>query len=251
MPSPVTLILGAVPWEIKPVLETLTRRRSGRIARYPFHEGILDGHRVVTAYTGVGKTNAAFLATLFIERFKPDRLIYTGSAARLNPALRTGDIIIGRRTFHHDAGSDQKGGMVYRRIIGPRAGHPTHFRYDADPRLLRAALAAAKTHQPKIVTANGATYHPAIRAGLICSGDVFGMTAAKIADIRAKLKCDLVEMEGAAVGQVCTELRVPHLVIRAGSNLAQPNPGNDYKALGQIAARQAAFFAVHLVRTLT
>jgi 5'-methylthioadenosine/S-adenosylhomocysteine nucleosidase len=250
MPLPVTLVLGAVPWEIKPVIAELEKPRRGRLRRFPYHEGRIAGQRVVTAITGVGKTNAAFIATLFIAHFRPVRLIYTGSAARLNPALRTGDIIIGRRTFHHDAGSWQADGMVYRRVIGPVAGHPTHYRYDADPRLLRAALAAAKTHRPRIVTANGATYTPAIRAGLICSGDVFGMPAAKIADIRAKLKCDLVEMEGSAIGQVCHELRVPHLVIRAGSNRAQPDPGGDYKALGQIAARQAAFFAVHLVRSL-
>ena len=250
MSAPVTLILGAVPWEIKPVIGALTNAKAGQLGRFPFHAGRLGRHRVVTAITGVGKTNAAFVAAWFIARFKPARLVYTGSAARLNPALRTGDIIVGRRTFHHDAGSWQAGGMLYRRIIGPVAGKPTHFRYDADPGLLRAALAAARTHEPKIVTANGATYRPAIRAGLIASGDVFGMPAEKIADIRAKLKCDLVEMEGAAVAQVCHELGVPHLVVRAGSNRAQPDPGQDYKALGQIAARQAAFFAVHLVRTL-
>jgi len=250
MPQPVTLVLGAVPWEIKPVIAALAGRRPGRLGRFPYHAGRIGRQRVVTAITGVGKTNAAFIATLFIARFKPARLIYTGSAARLNPELRTGDIIVGRRTFHHDAGSWQAHGMLYRKVIGPVAGHPTHFRYDADRGLLRAALAAAGTHEPRIVTANGSTYRPAIRAGLICSGDVFGMPAAKIADIRAKLKCDLVEMEGSAIGQVCHELRVPHLVIRAGSNRAQPDPGGDYQALGQIAARQAAFFALHLVRSL-
>ena len=250
MPAPLTLILGAVPWEIKPITDALEARREGLLRTFPYHEGRLGQARVVVAITGVGKTNAAMIATLFIEKFKPVRLIYTGSAARLNPELRTGDIIIGRRTFHHDAGSWQESGMLYRKIIGPVAGRPTHYRFDADKGLLAAALAAAKTHAPKIVTANGATYTPAVRTGLICSGDVFGMTAAKIADIRAKLKCDLVEMEGSAVGQVCHELDVPHLVIRAGSNRAQPSPGEDYKALGQIAARQAAFFALHLTRSL-
>lgn len=205
---------------------------------------------MVTAITGVGKTNAALIATLFIAHFKPARVIYTGSAARLNPELRTGDVILGRRTFHHDAGSSQEGGMVYRKIIGPRAGEPTHYRYDADRGLLANAIAAAKSYEPREVTANGSTYTPRVRPGLICSGDIFGMTAEKISDIRAKLKCDLVEMEGAAIGQVCRALGVPHLVIRGGSNLAQPNPGSDYKALGQIAARQSAFFALHLVRIL-
>jgi nucleoside phosphorylase len=77
------------------------------------------------------------------------------------------------------------------------------------------------------------------------------MTADKIRDIRAQLKCDFVEMEGAAIAQVCRALKVPHLILRGGSNLAQPNPGSDYKALGQIAARQSAFFALHLVRHLS
>ncbi|MEO7598810.1 MAG: 5'-methylthioadenosine nucleosidase, partial [Opitutus sp.] len=126
----------------------------------------------------------------------------------------------------------------------------THFRYDADRELLKHAVAASKTYTPRDVTANGSTYTPAVRTGFICSGDVFGMTAEKIRDIRAKLNCDLVEMEGAAIGQVCHALGVPHLVIRGGSNLAQPNPGSDYKALGQIAARQAAFFAIHVVQNL-
>lgn len=250
MAVPVTLILGAVPWEIIPIVGALESASAGKLRDYPFHRGKIGGKPVVVAITGVGKTNAAMIATLFIERFKPARLIYTGSAARLSPELRTGDVIVGKRTFHHDAGSWQESGMLYRKIIGPVAGQPTHFRYDADKALLAVALAAAKVYVPGEVTANGATYTPAVRAGLICSGDVFGMTAAKIADIRAKLKCDLVEMEGSAVGQVCHELGVPHLVIRGGSNRAQPSPGEDYKRLGQIAARQAAFFALQVVRSL-
>ena len=69
-------------------------------------------------------------------------------------------------------------------------------------------------------------------------------------EIRAKLKADLVEMEGAVIGQVCHELNLPHLVIRGGSNLAQESPGNDYKRLGQIAARSAALFTLHVLKQL-
>lgn len=250
MPSSITLIIGAVPWEIKPLIAAMKSPREGMLQRFPYHKGKIDGRTVVTAFTGVGKTNAAMIATLFIAAFKPERLIYTGSAARLNPELRTGDVIIGKRTFHHDAGSWQEDGMVYRKIIGPVPKKQTHFRYDADKALLKAATAAAKTYETQKVTANGSTYTPTVRPGLICAGDVFGMTAFKIADIRAKLACDLVEMEGSAIGQVCHELEVPHIVIRGGSNQAQPSPGEDYKRLGQIAARQAAFFALHLFRSL-
>lgn len=250
MASSLTLILGAVPWEIKPIIAALTGRRTALLEKFPYHSGRIGRQQVVVAITGVGKTNAAMIATLFLTKLRPARLLYTGSAARLNGALRTGDVIIGKRTFHHDAGSSQVDGMKYRKIIGPRAGEPTHYRFQSDRELCDTAIAAAKSYVPKTVTANGSTYVPDVRGGDICSGDVFGMTAEKISDIRAKLGCDLVEMEGAAIAQVSQSLGVPHLVIRGGSNLAQPDPGQHYKALGQIAARQAAFFTLHLVQAL-
>jgi nucleoside phosphorylase len=100
------------------------------------------------------------------------------------------------------------------------------------------------------VTANGEAYLPVVRTGKVCSGDVFGLTRQKIDDIRKKLGSDLIEMEGSAAAQVCWQLGVPHLVIRSGSNLAQPSPGKDYRRLGQIAAHQAARFTMHFVRSL-
>jgi adenosylhomocysteine nucleosidase len=250
MPSSVTLVLGAVPSETKPVVAALVGARAGKLRRFPYHSGRIGKHRVVVAITGVGKTNAAFITTLFITHFKPLRLLYTGTGARINHALRTGDVILGREMFHYDAGSLRDDGMLYRKIIGPVAGRQTHFRYRADPGLLGLAKLAAASHAPKPVTLDGGTYVPAVRAGRIGSGDLFGMNQERIDDVRAKLKCDLIEMEGAAVAQVCDELRVPHLVIRGGSNLAQPDPGHDYKARGQIAARRAAAFTVHLIREL-
>lgn len=231
-------------------MAALEGARAGQLDYFPYHKGRIGKQQVVVAITGVGKTNAAFLSALFIAHFKPARLLYTGSAARLDPRIRTGDIIVGRETFHHDAGNLKATGMLYRRVIGPIAGRQTHFRYSAHPALFRAALAASRAHVPRKVRSDGMVYSPTVRPGRICSGDLFGMTKARSADIRLKLKCDLVEMEGAAVAQVCHELRVPHLIIRAGSNLAQPDPGRDYKARGQIAARRAAAFTVCLLRIL-
>ena len=46
-----------------------------------------------------------------------------------------------------------------------------------------------------------------------------------------------------------TTLGVPHLVIRAGSNRAQENPGADYRRLGHVAARSAARFTTEWLRT--
>jgi 5'-methylthioadenosine/S-adenosylhomocysteine nucleosidase len=246
-----TLVLGAVPWEIAPVCAALKSAKTGKLYDFPFWTGTIAGSPVVVAITGVGKTNAAMISALFIARFQPQRLIYTGTAARVNRALNTGDIILGRKVVHHDFGTLQRTGMLYRKTIGPVKGRPTNFQYAADSTLLKRAVAAAKTFPPRQVTANGKTYVPAIRPGIICAGDVFGMTEFKLTDIRKKIGADLVEMEGSAVGQVCTELHLPFLVIRGGSNFAQENPGGDYKRLGNIAARSAALFTVHLLGHLT
>lgn len=244
------MVLGAVPWEIAPVCASLQGTKTGKIYDFPFWSGDTGRESVVVAITGVGKTNAAMVSTLFIDRFKPSRLLYTGTAARVNRSLNTGDIILSRKVVHHDFGTLQSTGMLYRKTIGPVKGRPTNFQYAADAALLKSALQAANTFPPRQVTANGKTYVPAIRPGIICAGDVFGMTEAKLDDIRKKIGADLVEMEGSAVGQVCRELHMPFLVIRGGSNFAQENPGSDYKRLGNIAARSAALFTVHLLQFL-
>jgi len=244
------LILGAVPWEIAPVCAALQGTKTGKVYDFPFWSGEIGGKSFVVAITGVGKSNAAMVSTLFIDRFKPIRLIYTGTAARVNRSLNTGDIILSRKVVHHDFGTLQGTGMLYRKTIGPVKGRPTNFQYAADSALLKSAMAAAKTYSPRQVTANGKTYVPSIRPGIICAGDVFGMTETKLDDIPKKIGADLVEMEGSAIGQVCHELHLPLLVIRGGSNFAQENPGSDYKRLGNIAARSAALFTVHLLHFL-
>ncbi len=245
-----TLILGAMPSEIVAIESALAGARKGELEGYPHLRGRLGRRSVVVAVTGVGITNAAMTAALFLHHFRPDELVFTGSGARLNPALRTGDVIISARTAHHNAGNLTAKGMVYRKVRGPVKGEMTHYEFRADPGLLRLARVAARSFPSKTITANGESYEAIVRVGRVCSGDMFGITKEKIADIRKKLGSDLIEMEGSAVAQVAQRLGFPHLVIRSGSNRAQPDPGEDYRALGQIAAHQAARFTVHFVRGL-
>jgi 5'-methylthioadenosine/S-adenosylhomocysteine nucleosidase len=239
-----------MPSEIASIVPALSSSREGQLEGYPFHRGELGKRAVLVAVTGVGITNAAMTSALFLHAFRPSELVFTGSGARLDPSLRTGDVIVSKKTSHHNAGNWTESGMIYRKVRGPLPGQMTPYEYAADPELLRLARAAMRTFPKRTVTANGETYRPLVRVGKVCSGDVFGLTRQKIDDIRKKLGCDLIEMEGSAAAQVSWQLGVPHLVIRSGSNLAQPSPGKDYRRLGQIAAHQAARFTMHFVRSL-
>lgn len=248
--KPLTLILGAMPSEVVAIEAALARPKLGELEGYAYRRGKLGGRPVVVAYTGVGITNAAMTTALFVHHFRPSELLYTGSGARLDPKLRTGDVVIGKKTAHHNAGNLTPRGMFYRKVRGPKRGQMTPFEFPADPGLLRIARLAAQSFPPKTLALGARGYETIVKVGKICSGDMFGVTPAKIRDIRRKLGSDLIEMEGSAVAQVCSQLGVPHLVIRSGSNRAQPDPGEDYRALGQIAAHQAARFTLHVVEAL-
>ena len=246
--SGLTLILSAMPSEIRLIQERMKPgAKTGTLAGFPYKQGVLEGRRTVTAVTGVGVTNGAMVAALFIEKFRPSELIVSGTGSRFNPRIRTGDTVISTRTIHHAAGSLTDSGMVYRKVRGPLDGQMTHYQFAPDARLLRLAKAAIPGYEAEPVTAGGETYRPAVLTGVVTASDLFGVSDAKIADMRAKLDPDIMEMESAAIAQVCVQLGTPHIVFRAGSNRTQSNPGSDYRKLGQTAAHAAARWTVYFV----
>lgn len=247
-----TLILGAIPQETDLVTWALTKKRRGTFAGFPFTEGRIDGRRVIVAVTGIGKTNATMMTTLFVEKFRPREVLMCGTASRIDPAIRNGDVIVGEITCNHDMGSLGAGCvMEYFGSEGPLGDH-SPIVYPGDRRLLAAAKRAIRTHVPETAALAHHTpsYVPLVRLGRITSGDQFGITDERIADIRRQLRPNLMEMESGSVAEVCYYLRVPFLCIRSGSNRTQNSPDNDYRTLSPFASRQAALFTVSLLREL-
>ena len=246
-----TLILSAMPSEIRLIQGRMNPgAKAGSIAVFPYKQGILNGRPVVTAVTGVGVTNAAMVTALFVHGFQPSEVIVSGTGSRFNPRIRTGDTVVSIPTIHHAARSLTSTGMVYRKVRGPLEGQMTHYRFAPDPRLLRLARASMPGYAAEPVTANGETYRPTVLTGVVTASDLFGVSDEKIADLRAKLDPDIMEMESAAIAQVCDQLGTPHIVFRAGSNRTQSNPGSDYRKLGQTAAHAAARWTVYFAGCL-
>jgi len=245
-----TVVLGALPQETELVLRALTGRQRGHLGRFPYDEGKIGGRRVVVAVTGIGKTCATMITTLFVEHFRPRELLMTGTASRINPAVRNGDVIVGEITCNHDFGhlvADYA--MEYFGAEGS-LGEQMPIIYPGDRGLLAAAKRAIKTHRPETAAQHTPAYVPVVRLGRITSGDQFGITAERIAAIRRQLQVDLMEMESGSVAQVCYYFGIPFLCIRSGSNLTQNSPDNDYRTLSPFASRQAALFTVSLVKEL-
>ncbi|MEE8368234.1 MAG: 5'-methylthioadenosine/S-adenosylhomocysteine nucleosidase [Thermoanaerobaculia bacterium] len=248
--SPVTLVISAMPSELVPIRAKLEGKSGGTLACFPFQEGSIAGRRTITVVCGVGVTNGAMVTALFAHHFQPGEVVVTGTGSRFNSALETGDVVISKRTIHHAAGSLTEAGMVYRPVRGPLPNTMTPYAYPPDRALFELALSAIKTYEPRSVTANGKTYTPRVLPGIVTASDLFGVSKAKIADMKKQLDPDIMEMESAAIAQVCWQLGLPHIVFRAGSNFTQSDPGEDYRKVGQIAAASAARWTLHFLGVL-
>jgi len=249
-PSDTIVVLGAVPQEIPLITEALDNREKGSLWGIPYWKGELHGKPVVVAITGIGKTFTAMTTTMFIREFKPKAMLMTGTGARVNKDLRTGDVIVATSTHEHDYGSLTPEGMRYRPMNGPVDGNEVKNEFKPDSRMLAVAEKAMESYEPRTVEANGKTYRNSVSFGVVTSSDLFGVPRRRIELLRERFDADIMEMESAPLAHVCQTLGVPFLVVRAGSNIAQEDPGDAYLRLGPIAARQAAYFSRHLLQYL-
>ena len=246
-PDDVIVILGAVPQEIPLFVAAMGNPPQQTLWGIPYFRGTIKGKAVIAAITGIGKTNTAMTTTLFITQFKPRLVLMSGTGARINQELRTGDVIVATTTHEHDYGSLTRTGMVYRPINGPDDGKEIENAFSPPAGLLTKADAALAGYRGPEVTANGSTYRIKARRGVVSSSDLFGVTQGRIEQLRALYHTDIMEMESAPLGHVCELLGVPYLIVRAGSNVAQEAPNDDYLRLGPIAAREAAKFSLYLL----
>jgi adenosylhomocysteine nucleosidase len=249
-PSDRILILGAVPQEITVFVSAMKGATKKELWGIPYWQGEIEGKPVIVAITGIGKVYTGMTTTLFLSELKPRLVLMSGTGARINQQLRTGDVIVAGTLYEHDYGSLTRDDMVYRPFNSPVNGVEVENRFSPPAALLKVADQAMTTYRSPEVTANRTTYAIKVRRGVVASADLFGMTQQRIDSLRAHFHTDIVEMESAPLARVCQTFGVPYLVIRGGSNVAQEAPNDDYLRLSPIAARQAALFSLHLLKYL-
>ena len=212
-------IVGAMHEEIaalRPCLEDVrTERRAGR----DFHLGRLDGHDVILVRGGIGKVAAATTAAVLLDAFDARALLFTGVAGGLGDSVRVGDIVVATALLQHDMNAEP----LFPRWEVPLTGRA---RFDADAAWTARLVQAARTLAVSGTHAVAATIHQ----GLVISGDRFVATRAESDQLRALLPDALaVEMEGAAVAQVCHDFARPFAVVRTISDRADDAAHGDFQ----------------------
>ena len=246
--APFTAVLGAFEREVTLLEDQLADKQEHEIEGIRFVTGRLNGQNAVVAWTGVGKVNAAMTTTLLIEHFRPKRIIFTGIAGAVNPELRPGDIVIAEKTAHHDMGTVWPEGLFQKGVKSRLDGQENPVFFPADRQLVRFAQEAAnRVALERIETAEG-DRAPRIIKGIVVTGDAFIASADKCAELRKRLEADAVEMEGAAVAQICYQRGIDHLVIRSISDKADEGAVADKQMFYILAARNSSDLVSEMMR---
>jgi adenosylhomocysteine nucleosidase len=228
--------------EIAPVEARVEGASVTRIQGVVFTSGVIEGNRIVTVRSGVGKVDAAMAATLLVDHFAPSAVIFTGTAGAIDPELSPGDVVIGTAVGYHDYGSFTANAFIRSTTGNAASGQADPALFPADSQLLGAARRAAA-----IVKLSGS---PRIREGVIVTGDAFVSSPSLRSELRRELKATAVEMEGAAVVQVCARFGVPVIVIRSITDHADGDASGSYRRFVDDASRNAANLAIATIHEL-
>ena len=224
-------IMGAMHEEVAALAQALSVPISTTIASRKFLSGNLFGQPSVVVDSRWGKVAAATTATHLITTFKVDAIVFTGVAGAVDPTLQVGDIVVARNLYQHDLDASP----LFKPLEIPSLGVSA---IAADKELSQWLVSAANRFvhtwmRDDVASGARAAFGiqtPRIISGDVVTGDRFIDSAEEVAALRARVpSAACVEMEGAAVAQVCYEHNVPFGVVRTISDTADHTAGADFR----------------------
>lgn len=185
-------IIVAMRKELDLLIPLINQTSTVSVNGFEFHLGTLGRADVVVMQCGIGKVNAAVGTLTLIENFHPGAIINTGVAGGTGGGAAILDVVIADRIAYHDVWCGPG------TTPGQAAGCPAYFECPIDPAKLDI---------------------PGTRRGLIASGDIF---VSEVETVRHILElypdAIAVDMESAAIAQVCHIKGVPFVCIRVISD---------------------------------
>ncbi len=237
-PAPVAIV-AAMHEELRALLAQMPDEQRVRVAGRDFWQGHLHGRPVVAVLSRIGKVAAATTATVLIERFGVGAIVFTGVAGGLGQGVNVGDVVVATELLQHDLDASP----IFPRYEVPLVGLA---RFPADPAIgdALAAVAQQALRDPVALVGQAAVdafglRAPQVHRGLLLSGDRFVSTAAESDALRRDLPDALaVEMEGAAMAQVCHDYGVPFAAVRTISDRADDTAHADFvRFVAEVASR--------------
>jgi adenosylhomocysteine nucleosidase len=224
-------IIAAMESEIRDLAEQLDHERIENIAGRKIHYGRLEGQAVALVLCGCGKVNAALSATLLACHAKVDQILVTGISGGLAEGLKVGDIVIGDSFVQHDM--DTRPLFPLHEI--PFEGFSV---IESDPELKHLLTGAARSMLAS--SRPQGLENAEVFEGLVISGDQFLSSSETRNRVLQHLpKACAVDMESAAIAQVCRAAGIPLGVMRVISDSADGSAHIDFAKFVEVSASKA------------
>lgn len=194
--------------------------------------GTFEGQEVVCVLSGIGKVAAASTASLLINHFKVDQIVLTGVAGACDNDLKPGDIVVAENLLQHDMDASP----LVPRFEVPLTGK-AHFA--SSPMLNQRLISAIQTFLANDINLAISVENRSffrlhdiqVKHGLIASGDQFISDSQVLGELKRLLPALLaVEMEGAAIAQVCHDFELAFAIVRTISDNADESAHHDFQA---------------------
>ncbi len=237
-------IMGAMIEEIEPILSKLDHHPENSeldyilsnlkniklhyIADNRFFEAKYKGIDVIVAYSKIGKVFASLTASVLIEHFGAEKLLFSGVAGAIREDLKIGDLVAATKLCQHD-------------LDITAFGHPYGYvpegkiYIQSDPELLALAKDVARRKGIEL------------KEAVIATGDQFIADPERKEWIKNSFGADAIEMEGAAVAVVCDAFDVPFFILRAISDAADMDAGFDFDTFLKSSSKRSADFVMSML----
>jgi adenosylhomocysteine/aminodeoxyfutalosine nucleosidase len=224
-------VMCAMVEELEPILEKVNVKEKIGHARNIYYLAEYDNKEIVLAYSKIGKVNASITATVMIEKFGVEKILFSGVAGGVDEDLKIGDLIIADKVTQHD---------VDLTVFGYEPGFIPESKvfFECDSKLNEIAKNVANEMGIKL------------KSGIIASGDQFIHSKEKKEWIKNTFNASAIEMEGAAVGCVCWHENVPFFMLRAISDTAEEGAGVDFDEFLVESSKVSAEFLLKMLRRI-
>ncbi|MET3130229.1 adenosylhomocysteine nucleosidase [Oxalobacteraceae bacterium GrIS 1.11] len=242
-------IISALKEEQEGLIEAMQGAHKLSHGMRDYTGGSLWGIDAVCVLSRIGKAAAAMTAAILVDKFEVTHIVFTGVAGSADFGVKVGDIVVSEALLHHDMDARP----LFPRFEVPLTGLS---RFASDVELSEMLAVSAQNFLEHdfncVISAQErgefGMHQARLHRGLIGSGDQFINSRVHLAELKDALPDLLaVEMEGAAVAQVCFELGIPFTVMRTISDNANEQAAVDFmRFVRQVASR----YAFHVVKRL-
>ncbi len=224
-------IIGAMREEIEPLLEKFDKYNLVEYGGNKYYEVRYGNLEIIIVYSKIGKVFATLTATILLEKFRCEMILFSGVAGALNSKLKIGDFVIASKVCQHDV-DITKFGHEYGYI-------PESSVYIESDKQIRCV---AKSVAEKLDIS--------INEGIIATGDQFVGDDKMKSFIKNNFYADVLDMESGAVAVVCKNLDIPFFILRIISDTANKDADINFQEFINEITKKSAAFMFELIKEL-